>query len=185
MKVERIVSHFTGRLILSSMRLGSLMETGTSELPVVTIECGGAFEESAHRAAWDGLLRFAGAADIFAPRAKDWGLELFDDPLRVELAPEATLDFAEAPGPGADLTLKADIEHHNFGYIPAQTFLGWLRRGGRWLVKAFDPQRRDHFEELYRLKDGKLYTRVPQKMFMITTNATIAKSDCLWYAVRA
>lgn len=183
--VERIVSHFTDRLVLSHMRLGALMETSTPELPVVTIECGGAFEESAHRVAWDGLRRFAGSDDLFAPSARDWGLELFDDPMRVELAPEATLDFAEAPSPGSDLTLKADIEHHNFGYIPAQTFLGWLRRGGPWLLRAVDARRRDHFEELYYFEDGKLYTKVAQKMFMITTNATIAKSDCLWYTVRA
>jgi hypothetical protein len=34
-----------------------------------------------------------------------------------------------------------------------------------------------------RISDGKLYPAQPLKLFMITNNAAIAHSDCLFYAV--
>lgn len=184
-RIDRLVSLFSDRLIITDLRLGSLMETTSPELPVITVECGGAFEESAHRMAYESLRRYAGEEDIFRDEGSDWGLEILDNPVRVELLPDASLSFAEAPGGKADLTLRPDLEHHNFGLVPERTFLGWLRQEGMEILRAFDPQKRDRFDEFYRLEDDVLYTRVPQKMFMITTNARIAKSDCLWYAVKA
>lgn len=184
-RIERLVALFTHRLVITDLRLGSLMETGTARTPVITVECGGAFEESAHHAAYESLRRYAEAEDVFAEGERDWGLEVLDNPVRVELLPDASLSFTESGAGEADLMLRPDLEHHNFGLVPERTFIGWLRREGLDILRAFDPQKHDRFEEFYRLEDRALYTRVPQKMFMITTNTRIAKSDCLWYAVKA
>ena len=37
---------------------------------------------------------------------------------------------------------------------------------------------------LVRIEGGKLYPAQPMKLFMITNNAAIAETDCLFYAVR-
>ena len=181
---DRLVSLFTDRLIVTDLKLGSIMETSSAALPVVTIECGGAYEESSDRIALDGLRRFFSEPDLYRERERDWGLEILNNPVRIELQEDASLSYGEAPQPRSDLTLKVDIEHHNFGLIAEGTFLGWLTRGREGILNAVDPQKRNHFDEFYVIASDRLYTRVPQKMFMITTNADIAKSDCLWYAVR-
>ena len=36
---------------------------------------------------------------------------------------------------------------------------------------------------LVRIENGELYPAQALKLFMITNNAAIAESDCLWYAV--
>src|SRR5690606_25121504 len=168
------------RLVVSDIRLGALMETSTEDIPVVTIECGGAQEDSAHDLALDGLRRYFGEEELYGDAARnDWELDIYSRPLRVELEPAATLDYAEAPLATRDLTLKVDIEHHNFGLTPAGTLLGWLRDPGLLPLKALDPQRQDHFAQFYEQRGHGLYTRVDQKMFMITPDPAIAMSDCL------
>jgi hypothetical protein len=52
-------------------------------------------------------------------------------------------------------------------------------------MAAFDAERSNHFKQLYREQDGALYPRRNQKLFMITSNLEIARSDCLWYAALA
>lgn len=184
-KHDRIVSLFTNRLIITDLRLGAIMETSTAELPVVTVECGGAYEETSDRIAYEGLRRFFGQDDIFAETEQDWGLEILSNPVRVELLPDAELEYGEEPRTRADLTLKVDIEHHNFAVVPRDTCLGWVSARGSQVIKALDPLLQDHFDTFYYVREGKLYTRASQKMFMITSNAEIAKGDCLWYAVKA
>lgn len=40
-------------------------------------------------------------------------------------------------------------------------------------------------EQVLQIKDGRIYPAQALKAFMITTNPVIAKSDCLFYAVKA
>lgn len=180
-KHDEIVSLFTDRLVVTDLRLGALMEANTGELPVVTIECGGAFEVVADRIAYQGMRRYFETRVLFQGQSRDFGIELFFKPLRIELHRAATLACATQAIDGIDLTLLPDIERYNFGLVTPDTRLGWVLPDAMDKLGAFDAERQNHFKSLYREQGGGLYPRMNQKMFMITANLDIARSDCLWY----
>lgn len=72
---------------------------------------------------------------------------------------------------------------HNFGWVTPDTFLGWAEGPERALFTAQDAGGRCAVTRLVRIEDGKLYPAQALKLFMITNNAAIAESDCLFYAV--
>ena len=53
----------------------------------------------------------------------------------------------------------------------------------RSLFTAQDAGGRCAVTRLVRIENGEVYPAQPLKLFMITTNAAIAESDCLFYAV--
>lgn len=180
---DALVSLFTQRLIISNLGLGALMETSDRSRPTVTVEVGGRQDEDAHALAYEGLCRYFEADTVLDPGDTDWGLELLCDPIRLELNPHVTLTYAEAPCDNYDITLKPDIEHHNFGGVTPDTLLGWARARERQLFSAQDAGGRCAVTRLVRILDGEIYPAQPLKLFMITNNAAIAHSDCLFYAV--
>jgi len=180
---DALVSLFTQRLIVSNLNLGALMETSEENCPTVTVEVGGRLDEEAHELAWEGLCRYFTAGDVLAPPETDWGLELLRDPIRLELRDNVTLTYAGVPSANYDITLKPDIEHHNFGSVAPDTLLGWATGKERSLFTAQDAGGRCAVTRLVRIENGEVYPAQPLKLFMITTNAAIAESDCLFYAV--
>ncbi len=128
---DALVSFFTQRLIVSNLGLGALMEISESSVPTVTVEVGGRLDEQAHELAYEGLCRYFAAADRAGSAAEtDWGLELLRDPIRLELNDNVTLTYAEQPSASYDITLKADIEHHNFGTVGRRHPAGMGHRAG-------------------------------------------------------
>jgi hypothetical protein len=180
---DALVSLFTQRLIVSSLRLGALMEISEHSYPTVTIEVGGRQDEEAHELAFEGLCRYFESEQVLAGEQTDWGLELLHDPIRLELNENISLTYAESMREDYDITLKPDIEHHNFGGVQTDTVLGWARGSERSLFSAIDAGGRCAVTRLVRIEDGVLYPAAPLRMFMITNNAGIAESDCLFYAV--
>ncbi|MCB1706840.1 MAG: succinylglutamate desuccinylase/aspartoacylase family protein [Halioglobus sp.] len=180
---DALVSLFTQRLIVSNLGLGALMDISEHSYPTVTVEVGGRLDEDAHELAYEGLCRYFSAPVVLAQQATDWGLELLYNPIRLELCQHVTLTYAEAPCAAYDITLKPDIEHHNFGTVSAQTRLGWATGEVRKLFRAQDASGSCAVSQLVRIVDGELYPARPLKLFMITNNAAIAESDCLFYAV--
>ena len=171
---DALVSLFTQRLIVSDLDLGALMEISDDRVPTVTVEVGGRLDEQAHELAYEGMCRYFLADTVLDQGDTDWGLELNDN---------VTLTYADQPNPSYDITLKTDIEHHNFGTVPGDTLLGWATGPERSLFSALDAGGRCAVTRLVRIEDGKLYPAQPLKLFMITNNAAIAYSDCLFYAV--
>jgi hypothetical protein len=180
---DALVSLFTQRLIISDLGLGALMEISEDMFPTVTVEVGGRLDEEAHLLAYEGLCRYFTAATVLDQGETDWGLELLRDPIRLELNDNVTLTYADEPSPNYDITLKTDIEHHNFGTVSIDTPLGWASGSERSLFTALDAGGRCAVSRLVRIEQGQLYTAQPLKLFMITNNAAIAESDCLFYAV--
>ncbi|MEZ5502062.1 MAG: succinylglutamate desuccinylase/aspartoacylase family protein [Halioglobus sp.] len=180
---DALVSLFTQRLIVSNLGLGALMDISEHSYPTVTVEVGGRLDEAAHALAYEGLCRYFLAADVLAPPPVDWDLELLCDPIRLELRDNVTLTYAGQPSATYDITLKTDIEHHNFGIVSPETLLGWANRPERDLFAARDAGGRCAVTRLVRIEDGKLYPAQHLRLFMITNNAAIAESDCLFYAV--
>ena len=180
---DALVSLFTQRLIISNLGLGALMELSEKSCPTVTVEVGGRLDEEAHELAFEGLCRYFEAETVLDPEETDWGLELLRDPIRLELNDNVTLTYAEESSDNYDITLKPDIEHHNFGGVTSDTLLGWARGSERQLFSAQDAGGRCAVTSLVRIIGGEIYPAQALKLFMITNNAAIAHSDCLFYAV--
>ena len=180
---DALTTLFTQRLIVSNLRMGALMDISEHSYPTVTIEVGGRLDEEAHELAYEGLCRYFLAANVLGQEERDWGLELLRDPIRLELCDNVTLTYAEASCKSYDITLRTDIEHHNFGVVTADTLLGWCEGPEHTLFKALDATGVCAVTRLVKIENGKLYAAQPLKLFMITTNAAIAQSDCLFYAV--
>ncbi|WP_439107188.1 M14 family metallopeptidase [Congregibacter sp.] len=181
---DALVSLFTRRLVVSHLSLGALMDISDASCPTVTIEVGGRLDDDAHELAYEGLQRYAMAERVLANDTEtEWGIEILRDPIRLELREGVTLAYAETPRPGHDITLRSDIEHHNFGEVNADTPLGWIKDDPQALFRATDAFGRCAVKTLVRSEAGALFPSRGLKLFMITTNASIAESDCLFYAV--
>ncbi|WP_230970657.1 M14 family metallopeptidase [Nitrogeniibacter aestuarii] len=180
-----LVSLFTRRLVLTDLRLGSLMEISEHLVPTVTIECGGRLDANAHTVAWAGIDHYFTRDTLWDALPADDAIEIMYNPVRLELTETCELAYARAPVSDVPLTLRPDIEHHNFGLTPAGTHLGWVHGAGlRDLFVARNTAHTCVLEDLVSLSSGELRTKRPLKLFMITTNPVIAKSDCLFYAVQ-
>lgn len=182
---QALTSLFTDRLIMTDLRLGALMEYSEQEVPTVTIECGGSQDDRAHELAYEGLVRYTSRPDVLSLEKADWDVAVLRNPIRVELAPEATIEYRPEPTGQADLTLPPDIEHRNFGVVSPDEPLGWIGEKGLSILTAISHNRTENMEQVLRVKNGQVYPAQAIKTFMITTNPVIAKSDCLFYAVKA
>jgi hypothetical protein len=180
---DALVSLFTQRLIISNLGLGALMEISESLYPTVTVEVGGRMDDEAHLLAYEGMCRYFNEEQVLASRETDWGLELLLDPIRLELREHTTLTYADHRSEHFDITLKTDIEHHNFGGVTADTLLGWVKEQDQPLFTATDKNGECAVDRLIRIDRGKLYPARDLKLFMITNNPDIASTDCLFYAV--
>ncbi|MEP4148878.1 MAG: succinylglutamate desuccinylase, partial [Halioglobus sp.] len=174
---------FTQRLIISNLGLGALMELSEAARPTVTVEVGGRLDDEAHELAYEGICRYFESDTVLCPGDTDWGLELLQNPIRLELNDNVTLTYAEERCDNYDITLKPDIEHHNFGGVRADTLLGWAEASATQLFSAQDAGGRCAVSQLIRIENGEVYPAQSLKLFMITNNAAIAHSDCLFYAV--
>ncbi|WP_217424588.1 M14 family metallopeptidase [Nitrogeniibacter mangrovi] len=180
-----LASLFTRRLVHTDLRLGALMEISEHLVPTVTIECGGRLDDAAHTVAWAGIDHFFTRDELWADIPDPGAIEVMHNPVRLELTEACTLAYDRAPRTDVPLTLRADIEHLNFGITPAGTHLGWVRGAGlRDLFVARNTAHTCVLEDLLCLVGGELRTRRPLKLFMITTHPGIARSDCLFYAVQ-
>ncbi len=97
---QALTSLFTDRLIMTDLRLGALMEYSEQEVPTVTIECGGSQDDQAHQLAYEGLARYASRPDVLSLEKAEWDVEVLRNPIRVELVPEATIEYLTEPPAG-------------------------------------------------------------------------------------
>lgn len=182
---QALTSLFTDRLIMTDLRLGALMEYSEQEVPTVTIECGGSQDDHAHQLAYEGLVRYASRKDVLSLEKAEWDVAVLRNPIRVELVPEATIEYRLEPTGRADLTLPPNIEHRNFGIVSPDEPLGWVGKKGLGVLTAISHNRKENMERVLQVRDGQIYPAQAIRAFMITTNPVIAKSDCLFYAVKA
>ncbi|KKD58803.1 hypothetical protein RN22_19330 [Grimontia sp. AD028] len=182
-KHQQIASLFTERMLCTSVRLGALMEQTTDESPIVTVECGGAADHAAHEVAKNGLHHFLTADNIFANHSGFWPLDLLYHPVRVQLKQGLELCYHDRKVEDADLTLPPDIDRHNFGWMAADSMIGWLGEKGLDGMTTNDGEGGHPIDALFYEHDGELRLKHASKLFMITTKHHIALSDCLFYMV--
>ncbi|MDD3763989.1 MAG: hypothetical protein PHP86_11940 [Nevskiales bacterium] len=183
----RLTTLFGEWYMNSNLTLGTLVEMTSASCPSIAVETGRAGDRAADVAAWTGLERFLTLDDLGLDRSGDPpplpADRVLNDPVRVSIAPQLTLAFGDAADPQIDLTLRADIDRHNFECIDAQTAIGWLRPGAQWPLVAHCADALEHSRDMFELRDGTLYTRRPMVPVMMTTDPGIARSDCLFYAM--
>ncbi|GGO86746.1 hypothetical protein GCM10011348_38310 [Marinobacterium nitratireducens] len=179
---EALVTLFTRRLIITDIRLGALMETSRPDFPAVTIECGGNRDPAADRLAVEGLEKFLSRDEVLQLPATGLHLDLYHHPVRLELDSETRIRFADEPDPDADITVPRHLERYNFGRVGTGTFLFWLGPQGRARMRLRDASGGDVLSRYFNCIGHCLYAAQPIKLFMVTDNPVIARSDCLLYA---
>ncbi len=179
---EAIVSRFCSHLIVTDLRLGSLMEISGSPCPAVTVECGGARDPVADRIAREGLERYLMDEDVMGTLAGERRLDVYHHPVRLELEPGASIAYCDEPLPGMDFTVAPALEHCNFGGAGPDTPIGWLGEGGTAALRVRNARGEDVLAQYFTARDGRLYPSQKLRLFMVTTNPQIALSDCLLYA---
>lgn len=79
--------------------------------------------------------------------------------------------------------LRSDIEHFNFGQITTEQSLGFIHENDLQMLSAKSAQGEEKLFDFFHTLDGELYPKQSLKLFMVTSNPSIARSDCLFYLV--
>ena len=182
---DALVSLFTHRMIVTDLLLGSLMEISESMMPTVTIECGGAEDPESNVLATEGLNRYTTYENVLTLGHTDMSLEFFHNPIRLELVEGSDIAYGDHCLLDNGVTLLPEIEHFNFGFVSAQTRLGFISGELRDCLQANDVDGKDKLLDYFRTVDGELYPAQRLKLFMVTTNPEIARKDCLFYLLEA
>lgn len=176
-----LISLFTHRMIVTDLRLGSLMERTHADMPIVTVECGGAEDRESALLAGEGLTRYFTFENVLDTSPADMSLEYFHHPMRLELTESSEIAYGEHSLLEDGVTLLPSVENHNFGHVSADTLLGFVTgslednlhvRNGDGVIPVSD---------YFRLVEGRLFPQRELKLFMVTTNPEIARKDCMFY----
>ncbi len=178
LEYKQLVQLFSGRLILTQLNVGAIMEQDFIA-PIVTIECGGANENASHQLASNGLNDFFRKHNLF-PNTKT-KVQTLRNPLRVVLCDDASVGFAHHRLTTTDITLRADIEGLNQDPTPSGEFIGWCEADTPLEFEAIDPNGVNRINSLFEKRNGCLFTKKEMQLFMVTTIPEIATKDCLFY----
>lgn len=188
--VEVAIARLFGeRFVVTRLEIGALVEVVHSA-PVMTIECGRSGDPGADEIARKGLSRFLGvdALEPGRPAGRPiQPMQLLVDPVRVRVHAGLRLAVGDAPVPDADLTLREDIDRHNFEELPAGALIGWLGNHlpeTDWPLEARGEDGADRSRQLFARRGDSLETQSMLVPIMMTTDPEAAKHDCLFYAVR-
>lgn len=181
---DALAALFSHRVVVTDLRLGALMEISEHLCPTVTIECGGARSEAALHTAVSGLQKYLTQGSVLTPESVDIPLDFYQNPLRLELRDKerACLSYQKTPAVSG-LTLLPDIEKFNFNVVTPDDCLGFIAPEYMEALSARSSSGEDKVRHYFTCRDGRLYAVKTLKLFMITTNVDIARTDCLFYFV--
>lgn len=183
-EVLELSSLFSRDFVWSHLELGALIE-GIDTCPAVTIEVGKSGDAAADRVAIQGIARFFEVDALFdvATRQELDRIRILTMPMRARLAPGRRLVMAQQPTPEADLTMPDDLDRHNFEDVPAGSRIGWVHGDGCPL-ELIDENGDDLASEYFERRGDELVARQAFMPIMITVDAAVATSDCLFYVVK-
>ena len=151
---------FADRYMLSDLRLGTLIEATERFTASIVVECGRAQDPIADAVALAGLERDLSVEDLSVraePRdhpTEFQAMEILHRPIRVRVHPGVRLAFGDAPVEGANLTVRSDIDRHNFDPVEPGIVLGWLAPPGTWPLDARGGDGVEVSAELFTSADG-------------------------------
>lgn len=178
----RLTALFADRYMNSNLRLGTLIEATEPWFPSVTIECGKHGQAVADATALAGLERFLQLEDLKLSDGPGASMRVLHHPVRIVVAADATLNFTEGLERGFALCVRRGIDRHNFERLAPGSVIGWTELASLPL-KAFGREGVDVAQDLFELSRETIVTRRSLTPVMMTSNPTIAKSDCLFYAM--
>jgi len=176
---KNLAAFFCNQLIHTEIRLGAVMELDF-DCPIVTIECGGCDDLVSVKRAHHGIKQMAEVDDLKIELENE-SVDVCRHPIRVQINPQFTLAYSDNELQNINLVLVADNERRNFGTTHKGTFLGWIKGTCRETLTALNPIGINVCEELFDVRQGKLYTAKDLNFFMATDRADIAVGDCLFY----
>lgn len=177
-----LAAGFCRHLVITDLRLGSLMEISGSPCPAVTVECGARHEPHADHVAAAGLAHYLLGDAVLEPAPEGVTLELYHHPVRLEFAPGTRLAWGTGAAAEADLTLRTDLAGFNFRPVAASVPLGWLGARGLAPLRVRNGRGEDVLPAYFRARAGRLFTARTLKFFMVTSSPRMALDDCLLYA---
>lgn len=175
-----LTAFFTHRIVVTDLRMGTLIEHNTEARPFITIECGGADGEEADRLSFAGLGRFLTSPDLYA-QSPDQEIDLYHHPVRLELKPGTSIAYSDDSNL-ADVVMPVDIDRKNFGVVTPDMPLAWINNPDALTLHT--AQGHGPIDDFFVVRNQRLFPSHPLKLFMVTTNPRIAASDCLLYAVK-
>jgi Succinylglutamate desuccinylase / Aspartoacylase family len=186
-----LTSLFSNDLIVTDLRLGALMELSESDVPTVTIECGGVKDYSAGVIALEGLSRYLSTEHVLAQADIEYRVNIFHNPIRLELKVKAKshgketgcVAYQDKPDSQAIITLPAQAEKFNYGTLTPEEPIAYLSVDGFAQLSAKDHLGNEYLDVFFEEKEGQLFAKHPMKIFMATTSPFIAETDCLFYFI--
>lgn len=167
---------FSDAMIVSHIRLGALMEQDFG-CPIITVECGGAHQDSAHGIAYKGIKRFLNREE---QHCITQNVEVIYQPIRVKVSEHANLAYG-SHALSANITLRADIEEINYQGDIKGICLGWTDENGLNNLTLESPTHVGSVSDYFSLEGNQLICHKNMRVFMATKQAEIAKNDCLFY----
>lgn len=172
-------SFFSRWLIHTDIQLGAIMELPLT-CPIITVEAGGAQDKVADLNAYKGLRKLLLSDSPFELQQQ---VEVLHNPIRLEVNTQSSLTYSDRPVFGTNVTLSQDIERFNFGVTPKNECVGWADFGGLEHFKLSGQHPDACVCDYFNTDSGEVRTTKPLKIFMATSRADIAKSDCILYFV--
>jgi len=177
-----LASFFCQTLILSDLKIGSLMEQDFN-CPFITIECGGRCDEQAHEIAFSGITQISQCRNVgYIHQEKR--VEVIYRPLRLKLNNDVNFSLASFDEGNLGVTLKRNIENFNYGSAHQDEMLGWMDGNGLNNLKLIDKSGKNVINEYFYARDNQLVCLHNLRLFKATTNKNIAINDCLFYVAK-
>lgn len=176
-----LTGFFARRFIWSHLTLGALLEA-VPGCPAITVEVGKTGEDAADRTARAGVAKLLETDSLFDSDARACEVQVLKMPMRARMRRNRRLVMAQQIDAEADLTIPDDLDRHNFETVPAGSRIGWVHGDGCPL-ELVDEHDEDRAEDYFERRGDALLARRPFMPIMITVDAAIAASDCLFYVV--
>ncbi len=178
-----LAGHLSNRLVILDLQLGTLIEQASDNMPVVTIEVGGFSDPRADQLAAAGINAFTISDDLLNREHRT--LEILRHPHRLIVGEQTRLQYSASVDESAHITLFNTIDQLNFRTLPKGHAIGWAEPTAINELQLASASGGDSIDDYFASDDGLLVTRRPVTIFLATTDAVIAKRDCLLYLVPA
>jgi len=175
---RRIASLFIEEYIVFDLKLGTLVEKAAKNYPSIVIECGGAKEPESFLRAQKGIEQYFMAPDLSLLSTNT--LVVRQNPIRVELRKSASLYYSDRPT-RADITLPLDADKYNSEILKKDMQLAWVESNILDMLEFCNLHDAMSGDDYFYIKDNVLYAMQDLRLYMVTTNIDVAKSDCLFY----
>ena len=189
-----LAGNFVNTLVVSQLRIGSLMEQDFKG-PTITVEVGGSADPKSLTVATEGMDKYFLRENLFELSRQ---VSIINNPLRLELSSDVKavcqanhkkqvsykVGYSESILEGKDITLRNDIESLNLKTIEANECLGWTTPMKFNDLRVRGADRVHSVGAYFSIREGKLYPRHPMRLLMATQCPEMAISDCLFYFVK-